>query len=232
MDLFIWDYFVYFFPRVLSALPTTLAIVIVATIIGTVLGIITAILRVEKIPIIHQILGVIVSFLRGTPIYVQLFLVYFGVPIFLRSLGYFGISIDRMLSVYIAYGLNAGAFLSETFRSAIISVPQSQIEAAYSIGLTKFQVYRRVVLPQAARIAIPGYGNTIVALLQNTSIAFTIGIIEMLGQVRALQTTTFRSLEGYVSAAIIFVILSIAIDYVFKKLETRASFSAKGLETN
>lgn len=226
-DIFKWEYVWYFFPRILQALPVTLTIVLVATIIGTLIGIVIALVRIEKIPVFNQLFAVIVSFLRGTPIYVQLFIVYFGVPILLSTIGIVGVVFDRMMAVYIAYGLNVGAFFSETFRSAIQSVPKAQKEAAYSVGLTKLDTYKRIILPQAVRIAAPNYGATIVALLQDTSIAFTIGIIEVIGKIKVVSSTTYRSLEGYVVAGIIFVILSIMLQKVFDYIDYKSSFDTK-----
>lgn len=145
----------------------------------------------------------------------------------MRSLGVFGYQQDQMLSVYVAYGLNVGAFFSETFRSAIQSVPAGQKEAALSIGQTKWEVNRRIVLPQAIRIAIPSIGAQIVGLLQNTSLAFSIGIIDMIGKVRSLAAIARRSLEGYIAAAIIFVILSILLEQLFTYIEKKTAYGSQ-----
>lgn len=228
--LFIADYFWHFLPRLIEALPVTLAIVVVATLIGTIFGLIIAIIRIERVPILNQIATVIVSFLRGTPIYIQLFIVYFGVPILMSAIGIYGMSMDKMFSVYIAYGLNVGAFFSETFRSAILSVPTAQTEAAQAFGYTKWQTYRQIVFPQALRIAFPNYGSTIVSLLQDTSVAFTIGVVDVMGKVNAIAATAYRSFEGYVAAAVIFIVLSIALDYIFKCFEDKMSFVNKDVK--
>ena len=118
-DIFKWEYVGYFFPRLLEALPVTLMIVIVATLIGTILGLITALIRVEKVPVLNPISAMIVSFLRGTPIYVQLFIVYFGIPVLAQLVGIAGLQVDRMAAVYAAYGLNVGAFFLEEARKAV-----------------------------------------------------------------------------------------------------------------
>lgn len=224
-DLFKWEYVWFFIPRLLEALPVTLMIVLVATLIGTLLGIIIALVRVEKVPVLSQIFTVLVSFIRGTPIYVQLFIVFFGIPMITQLFGIVGFQMDRMLAVYIAYGINVGAFFSEIFRSAILSVPDSQIEAAFSVGLTKWQTYRRIVFPQAIRIGLPSYGTTIIGLLQDTSVAFTLGILDIMGTIRSLSAVVYRSLEGYFVAAIIFILLSIILHYIFEWLEKRLSFT-------
>lgn len=220
---FKWEYVIAFFPKILSALPVTLAIVAVATAIGIFLGLVIAFVRIEKVPILSQISQVFVSFVRGTPILVQLFLVYYGLPMIFTALA----NIDKIEFVFITYGLSTAAFFSEIFRSAIASVPADQKEAAASVGLTKLQTYRRVILPQAFRIALPATGTMIVGLLQETSLAFSLGIIDVIGKVRALAALTYRSLEGYFIAAIIFVVLSIVLERCFAWLTKRFQYQSK-----
>ncbi|MGY0837648.1 amino acid ABC transporter permease [Aerococcus urinaeequi] len=220
---FNWEYVESFFPKILSALPITLAIVAVATAVGMVLGLLIAFIRIEKIPVLSQISQVFVSFIRGTPILVQLFLVYYGLPIIFTALA----NIEKIDYVYITYGLNTAAFFSEIFRSAISSVATDQKEAAASVGSTRGQTYRRIILPQAVRIAIPATGTMIVSLLQDTSLAFSLGVIDVIGKVRALAALTYRSLEGYFVAAIIFIVLSILLERLFTWLTKRFQFQSK-----
>ena len=153
----------------------------------------------------------------------QLFLVYYGLPIVFTALA----NIEKIDYVYITYGLSTAAFFSEIFRSAISSVATDQKEAAASVGLTKLQTYRRIILPQAVRIAIPATGTMIVSLLQDTSLAFSLGVIDVIGKVRALAALTYRSLEGYFVAAIIFIVLSIVLERVFAWLTKRFQFQSK-----
>ncbi len=222
-DFFKWEYVVSFFPKILSALPITLLIVVVASMIGMSLGLLIAFLRIEKVPVLSQISRVFVSFIRGTPILVQLFLVFYGLPILFPSLA----NLNKIDYVYITYGLNTAAFFSEIFRSSILSVPASQKEAAASVGLTKIQTYWRIILPQAVRIALPTTGTMIVNLLQDTSLAFSLGVIDVIGKVRALGALTYHSLEGYFIAAIIFVVLSIILEQLFAWLGRRYQFQSK-----
>lgn len=222
-EFFKWEYVVSFFPKILSALPVTLAIVAVATIIGIVLGLGIALVRIDKLPILTQISQVFVSFVRGTPVLVQLFLVYYGLPIIFPALA----NVEKIDYVYITYGLSTAAFFSEIFRSAIVSVPADQKEAAASVGLNKVQTYWRIILPQAVRIALPATGTMIVSLLQDTSLAFSLGVIDVIGKVRALAALTYRSLEGYFIAAIIFVVLSFILERVFTWLSKRFQFQSK-----
>ncbi|WP_430610083.1 amino acid ABC transporter permease [Enterococcus sp. DIV0876] len=217
----VWEYF----PKILSALPVTLMIVGVATVVGLILGILLAFIRVEKVPVLSQMATVFVSFIRGTPILVQLYVVYYGVPALLQMVQVDVSSWNKIIFIYITYGLNTAAFQSETFRAAILSVPVTQKEASIACGLTKSQMYRQVILPQVVRVALPAFGTTTIALLQDTSLAFTIGIVDVVGKARAIGAVTFHTLEGYVGAAILFISLSFMLERVFTGLERQMSFS-------
>ena len=188
------------------------------------MGSLIAFVRVEKIPILSQISAVFVSFIRGTPILVQLYVVYYGIPTLLEGVNIDVSSWNKIFFIYITYGLNTAAFQSETIRAAILSVPATQKEAAIACGLTRFQMYRSVILPQMVRVALPSFGTTTVALLQDTSLAFTIGVIDVVGKAKAIGAVTFHTLEGYVGAAIIFIVLSFVLERIFAWLEEQMKF--------
>lgn len=226
-NFFSWQLIFEYFPNILSALPVTLMIVGVSTIIGLLLGSAIAFIRVEQIPLLSHISAVFVSFIRGTPILVQLYVVYYGIPMLMQVIGIDVGSLDKIIFIYITYGLNTAAFQSETIRAAILSVPTTQKEASIAFGLTKYQMYTRVIFPQVVRVALPSFGTTTVALLQDTSLAFTIGVIDVVGKARAIGSVTFHTLEGYIGAAIIFIVLSIVLERIFASLETQMSFEQK-----
>lgn len=226
-SFFSWKLVIEYFPKVLSALPVTLMIVTVATLIGLLLGSIIAFMRIEKVVVFSQLGAVFVSFIRGTPILVQLYVVYYGVPMLLQLIHVDVSSWNKIIFIYITYGLNTAAFQSETIRAAILSVPETQKEASIACGLTKYQMYTRVIFPQVVRVALPSFGTTTIALLQDTSLAFTIGVIDVVGKARAIGAVTFHTLEGYVCAAIIFITLSIILERIFVWIEQRMSFDQK-----
>jgi L-cystine transport system permease protein len=114
--------------------------------------------------------------------------------------------------------------MAEIFRAAITSVPAGQSEAAYSIGLTRFQTFRRVVAPQAVKIALPSFGTSLVGLLQDTSVAFPLGIIDVMGKVQTVGAVSYHYLEGYVCAAFIFVAISFLLEKGFAVLEKRFTY--------
>jgi L-cystine transport system permease protein len=226
-SFFSWNLVVEYFPNILSALPVTLMIVGIATIVGLFFGGVIAFLRIENIPVLSQIGAIFVSFIRGTPILVQLYVVYYGVPMLLQLIQIDVSSWNKIIFIYITYGLNTAAFQSETIRAAILSVPATQKEASIACGLTKYQMYTRVIFPQVVRVALPAFGTTTIALLQDTSLAFTIGVIDVVGKARAIGAVTFHTLEGYVGAAIIFIVLSMVLERIFALLERNMSFEQK-----
>jgi L-cystine transport system permease protein len=150
---------------------------------------------------------------------VQLFIVYFAIPLLLRLIGINANRWNKLIFVNITYALNTSAFLSEVIRGAIASIDPGQREAAYSVGLTPWQAFRRIIAPQALLIALPSFSITILTLLQNTSLAFTIGVLDVVGQIRAIGVRTYHLIEGYTGAALIFVVLSLTLNKIFGEIE-------------
>lgn len=214
-------YMVEYFPKILSRFPITLLIVLVSVGGGSLLGFLLAVVRVFKVPVLKQLSTLYISFIRGTPVIVQLFIVYYGLPLVLLPLGVDIIHWNKLFFVLITYLLNDGAFLSELIRSAIESVPKGQLEAAHSIGLTTGQAYRRIILPQAFKNAAPAFGVRVIGSFQSTAMAFTLGIIDMMGQVKAIGTRTNRVLEGYADTAIIFIVVSLLLEQIFAALNRK-----------
>jgi L-cystine transport system permease protein len=212
-----------YFPKILSRLHITLAIVLLATVAGIILGTALAVVRLGKVPVVNQLAALFVSFQRGTPILVQLFVVYYGLPILLKSFLHVDINHwDKLVFVIVTYGLSAAAFFSETIRSAITSIPKSQREAAYSVGMTGRETFFRIIAPQAVKIAIPGLGVGIISLLQDTSLAFSLGVVDVMGKVKSLGNATYHNLEGYIGAAIIFIALNYILQIFFARIGSAA----------
>lgn len=222
---FNWQLVLKYFPAVFAKLPVTLMIVGIATVIGLVLGVILAFTRIERVPVLSQIAAVFVSFIRGTPILVQLYVVYYGFPAILQLAGIDTANWNKLYFLYITYGLNTAAFQSETIRAAFLSVPRLQAEASAACGLTKTQMYWHVLIPQAASVAIPTFGTNTISLLQDTSLAFTIGVVDVVGEAKALGSVSFHVLEGYIDAAILFVILSFILSKAFGWLGHKLDFA-------
>lgn len=226
MDIFNVKRMIEYFPKLIKCLPVTLYIVVVAMVIGTILGVIIALFRIYKIPVLNQISAFYISFIRGTPINIQLFIVYFGVPLLLQS-KYPRINrADPIAFVMITYAINNAAFFAELVRAAVTGVDHGQIEAGYSIGMTKLQTFFRITVPQAFRIAIPDIGNTVINLLKNTALAYTLGIIDLMGMVVVIGSTTRHTLEGYLDVAIVYILLSAILERFFLVIERKLNVRA------
>ncbi len=226
-NIFLFSLFLDSFPKLLSRLHITLSIVFVALLLGMMLGALLALVRLYRIPVLAQLSTAYVSFIRGIPILVLLYIVYIGLPLVVGS---FGVNINRwdtLIFVMIAYVLHTAAFLAEIIRSAVAGVDQGQTEAAYAVGMTRWQAFRRIVAPQAVQIALPALGNTTVSLLKDTSLAFTLGIIDVIGVIRAISSNTYRSLEAYAAAAIIFFVVSFLLEQGFQLLEKKLGIREK-----
>lgn len=223
---FSWDRFINVFPKIISCVSVNFHIVLWSMFLGTILAVFVAVLRLKEIPVIKQILSVYISFMRGTPLLVQMMIAFYGIPLALGNLftALFGINLNRIeptVFVEIAIILNEGAFLGEIFRGAITSVPAIQAEAGYSIGMTGAQTLFRIVLPQAFKVALPHYGVDFVGVFQNTSLVFTLGVVDILGKAKTLGSATGHTLEGYIAAAIIYISFSLLLKGVFLFTEKR-----------
>ncbi len=226
---FDFERFIDTIPKIIPQLSVTFSIVLVSMIVGTVLAIAVAVLRIQRIPVLHQILGIYISFMRGTPLLVQMMVVYYGLPLLVQGL--FGININTwstIIFVDIAFILNEGAFLGEIFRSAILSIPPIQSEAGYSIGMTRLQTFTRIVLPQTIRIIIPSYGVDLIGVFQNTSLVFTIGgVLDIMGKAKTLGTATGHALEAYLVVALIFIILSLILRFLFFLINQKLQYERR-----
>ena len=162
-------------PNLIRYLPTTLYLTLIALVIGLSVGLLIAIIRINHVPVLEQLSIAFVSVMRGTPIIVQLYITYFGIPIALKYLNYYhGTNYDingipGIVFAMVALGFNQAAFDSETIRAAILSVDKGQIEAAKSMGMTNLQVLSRVTLPQAVKVAVLPLGNSLIAFIKGTS---------------------------------------------------------------
>jgi L-cystine transport system permease protein len=208
-----------FIPTLIQYLGITLQILGASIILGLIFGIAAAIPRLFKIPLLNQFVILYVSFVRGTPILIQLFLVFYGLPAVLMI---FNIDISKLDAIYfviVTYAVSNGAGFAEIFRGAIRAVDYGQTEAAYSVGMTGSQNFFRIVLPQALRIAFPNMANSVIGSLKDTSLAFTIGVMDMMGRGDTLIASTAHALEVYISLSIIYYVVVLLFEKIFSKLE-------------
>ncbi|WP_127530322.1 amino acid ABC transporter permease [Paenibacillus kobensis] len=210
-----------YFYRLLPALKVTLLIVGSSIGIGTIVGLLVALPQLYRIPVLRRLSQLYVSFFRGTPILIQLFLFYYGVPEVLKL---FYVDLTRtpaLFFVILTYSLHSGAYIAEVIRGAVSAVDRGQVEAAYAVGMNGFQAFSRIVLPQALSISIPVYGNVVIGNLKDTSLAFTLGILDITGKAQSMGTLSQRFIEVYISLAALYFIISFALQKLFERLERR-----------
>lgn len=216
-------------PELLKKLPITLELALLAMALGLALGLLMAIIKLKKIKVLTQITNVLISLLRGTPIIVQLYVAFFGIPMIFTAINRrFGTdmavaNIPGFIYAMIALGLNQAGFMAEIIRSALQSVNQGQIEAAHAIGMTSGQTLRRIILPEAFAVALPTLGNSLISIIKGTSLAFTCAVVEITAQGKIIGGRTYRYFEVYVSLAIIYWIITIIIEQVIKIIEKKIS---------
>ncbi|MED4403585.1 amino acid ABC transporter permease [Metabacillus fastidiosus] len=221
-----------FLPKLLSYLPITLFILTAAVFLGLIIGFLVALPRVYNIPVIGKIAIVYVSFMRGTPILIQLFLIYYGLPAILQLIHIDITRMNPMFFVIITYALSSGATFSEIIRAGIQSVERGQEEAAYSIGMSKKQAFIRIILPQALVMMFPNFGNSIISFLKDTSLAFTIGVMDMLGRGDTIIAATAHALEVYISLSIIYYTIALLLEKGFKLSEKQLQKHRKEIAVN
>lgn len=213
MDLVLRD-----LPLLLKGAYYTILITVVSMSFGLIIGLITALARLTRRRILVNLAKGYVSIIRGTPLLVQIFIIYYGLPDI-------GISFSPLVAAFISLSISIGAFLSETFRGAIISVPKEQREAAQALGMTYWQTMRRIILPQAARVAIPPMGNTFIGMLKETSLVSVITVTELLRASQLLISKYFVVMPFYIAIAIMYWIMSTLFTTILSKIEIKLAQS-------
>ncbi|WP_285768793.1 amino acid ABC transporter permease [Peribacillus sp. SI8-4] len=228
--LFIWTAF----KEILKALPTTLFLTILPLFAGFLIGLAVALIRIYKVKYLSGVANGYVSFFRGTPIIMHIMLIYFGLPLLIDQIsakfdwGFQSNSIPISLFVLTALSLSAGAYLSEIFRSGIISVSNGQMEAAYSIGMNTFQAMTRIVLPQAMAQSIPNFTNIFIGFLHTSSIAFIVSQKEITGAANIVASTNLKFLESFIAAGFIYWGLTIMAEGLSFFIEKKATAYNRG----
>ena len=212
------------FPNILiNGLTVTLPLTIISFALALVIALITALVQTAKIPVLRQLARFYVWVIRGTPVLVQLFVVFYGLP----SLG---VLIDPFPAAVACFAINEGAYCAETIRAALESVPAGQMEAGYCVGMTYLQTMRRIVLPQALRTAFPPLFNSLISLLKDTSLAANITVTEMFMATQRIVALTYESLPLYLEVAFIYLMFSTILTQVQRWGEKK--LNAKGFSQN
>lgn len=204
---------------VLSGLWITLSLALISMIIGLLLGVVIAIIRKMNIPVLKQATSIFISFFRGTPLLVQLFLLYFGLPQLIPPLQ----NMTAYTATFIGLGLNAAAYIAEIMRASIDAIDIGQLEACISMGMTQVQAFKRIIMPQAFRIAIPSLGNIFIDNIKGSSLAFTLGVTEMLARAQMMASANYKFFESYIVVAIVYWILISIFNVIQSMLEKKLS---------
>ncbi len=208
-------------PKLLNGMLLTFKLIALSMILGVILAIPLALLRVSRSLWLRSPAYGYIFFFRGTPLLVQIFLIYYGFSQFeaVRDSILWSVLREPYWCAIIAFTLNTSAYTAEIFRGAIQAVGLGQIEAGLSMGMPRFHLYRRIVGPQAARLALQGYGNEVILLVKSSSLASTITLLEITGMTRNLIADTFMPIELFALAAVIYLFLIFLITRLFILIE-------------
>lgn len=209
------DYMAGLLPVLLGYLPLTLGMASLAMALALILASLLAIVRVLQIPGLDQLTRLFISFFRGTPLLVQLFLFYYGLPQIMS----FMTAIDGVTAAIAGITLHFAAYMAESIRAAIIGIDRSQWDAAKSIGMTMRQMLRRIILPQAARVAAPTLVNYFIDIIKSTSLAFTLGVTELMGAAQKEAASSFLYFEAFILVAMIYWIIVEGLSYLQQGIE-------------
>jgi cystine transport system permease protein len=201
-------------PWLLRGTGYTLLFAVASMVLGLMLGALIAVVRIARVPVLSRIAVLYVSCMRGTPLLVQVFVIYYGLPSV-------GIRFDPITAGILALTLNVAAYLSESMRGAVAAIPRGQWNAALSLGLDRRQTMRYVIAPQALRVAVPSLSNSLISLVKDTSLVSVIGVTELMLASKEVISTTFRPLPLYLAAAAIYWGLSLVFERAQGGLERR-----------
>ncbi|TDM15829.1 amino acid ABC transporter permease [Macrococcus bovicus] len=213
-----------FLPMLQGLITWSIPITIITFVLGLIIALATALSRISDNRFLRTIARIYVSIIRGTPMIVQLFIIFYGIPEIGRLIT--GdpdkqLTLAPVVAAIIGLSLNVGAYASEIIRGGIISIPKGQREAAYSIGMTEWMTMRRIVLPQALRISIPALGNTFLSLIKDTSLLGFILVAEMFRKAQEVAATSYEFLSIYTLVALMYWVVCFIISFVQGRYERR-----------
>ncbi|MCX8597022.1 MULTISPECIES: amino acid ABC transporter permease [unclassified Gilliamella] len=211
------NYFFSVFPQILPYLPVTLFIAITSFVFATILGLAIALIRNNKIIVIDSFLALFISLFRGIPSVVLLFIIYYGLPQIFPIMKQVGAT----TAAIICFSLKYSAYLAEIFRAGLTSVDLGQKEAGLTSGLSTIQVYQGIILPQAMINALPNAGNMFISLLKDSSVAFFVGVQELLAAGKMLTANSFLYFETYLAVGIVYWLTVVAYSWLQKQLERK-----------
>lgn len=211
----IWELLVSSFGKIMTAgLVMTIPLTVLSFSIGLVIAVITALIRYARVPVLDAVARFYIWVIRGTPLLVQLFVVFYGLP---KT----GLTIEAFPAAVAVFAINEGAYCAETMRAALEAVPVGQIEAGYCVGMNYLQIMWRIVLPQALRTAFPPLSNSLIGLVKDTSLASNITIAEMLVTTQRIVARTYEPLVLYLEVGLIYLIFCTVLTWLQRKGEKK-----------
>ena len=196
------------FPKILlPGLTATIPLTVISFAIALVIATVTALIQFAKVPVLNKLARLYIWIIRGTPLLVQLFVIFFGLP-------KVGVVLSPFPAAVIVFAINTGAYDAETVRAALESVPRGQLEAGECAGLTYWQTMRRIVLPQAMRTAFPSLSNSLIALVKDTSLAANITVAEMFMTTQRIVARTYEPLALYIEVGLIYLLFSTVLTWL------------------
>lgn len=203
-------------PLLKAGVAFTIPLTLISFVIGLLLAVLTALVRISSWTILKLIFRFYVWVIRGTPLLVQLFIIFYGLPAI-------GITLEPLTAAIIGFSLSVGAYSSEIVRAAIQSISKGQWEAAFSVGMTRGQALRRVILPQATRVSVPPLANTFIGLVKDTSLAASITYMELFRTSQQIVATTYEPLLLYCEVGVIYLLFCTVLSTLQNYLEKRLS---------
>lgn len=208
-------------PDFIQGTKITIQLTLVALSLGAVLGLPAALARVYGGPWLRRLVVAYIELFRGTPLLVQLFVVYYGLPDL-------GITLSRFAAAYVTLGLNSGAYQAEYFRGAIQAIGTGQMTAARAIGMTQLKAIRYIILPQSLRLALPAWSNEAIAMVKYTAIVFLIAVPDLMTKAKIISSRYFNPIPVYASVAVIYIVLVGLATLIMRTVERR--METPGLE--
>lgn len=218
-----WDAVAAMMPKLAEGAVLTVELLVVSGLLGLAVAVPAALARVNRSALINVWPRVYIYFFRGTPLLVQLFLVYYGLGQFeaVRDSIAWPVLRDAYWCAVITFSLHTGAYITEILRGAIQAVPAGEIEAARAVGMRPALIFRRIVLPRAARIAIPAYGNEVILMLKASALASTITLLDLTGMARTLYAKNYLPVETFLSAGAFYLAITFVLTRLIKAVEIR-----------
>lgn len=217
------DVVIQYFPRLLEGALTTIELVLVSGIIGSMLALPIGLARHSHRPWLNALPYAYIFFFRGTPLLVQIFLVYYGLAQFdaVKESVLWPYLREPYWCAIIAFSLNTSAYTAEILRGALGNVPKGEVEAAKTIGMRKVKLYQRIMLPRAFGMILPAYGNEVILMLKGSALASTITILDLTGMARTIIARTYTPIEMFLAAGLVYLVISVMIIWIFRFLERR-----------